>query len=213
MPILIGCLSSSMTVPSRSCKSSCVSASIAACKAAWPAGDAPDQAEEAACGEHGFGQRQLRIGRATRGSANVESSRLVRSDGNGDGDGFGDDGLHQDSPPDRGNKSSGHGGEIMRLRIRQLIQPFLQFVNGFLDAVQMWIDGQGFFVTFDRFGNSFKMGMAMAHSRPRPEMAGHPHGHAAAVRDAFLVILGKIICDRPLVIRLGEVGVASGSPG
>ncbi len=73
--------------------------------------------------------------------------------------------------------------------------------------MEVRIDGQGFFVAFYRRGNFIKMRVAVTHSGPCAEMTGHPLDCAAAVANAFIEILRKIIGDCALVVGFGKIGI------
>lgn len=77
--------------------------------------------------------------------------------------------------------------------------------------MEMRVDGQGFFVAFYRGGNFIEVRVAMAHSGPRAEMAGHSLDGAAAVGNAFIKIFGKVIGDGTLVVGLGKIGIDADS--
>lgn len=76
----------------------------------------------------------------------------------------------------------------------------------------MGVDFEGFFVGFDRLRELLEVGVAMTHSRPGSEMAGHSSRRPAAIAGAFLVILHQIIRNRPLVVRLCKIRIDPDGP-
>lgn len=80
------------------------------------------------------------------------------------------------------------------------------------DRFQMWVDLQSSLIALDRLGQLALMGVAMAHSRPRPEMARHALYGAQTIQYRFVVSLLKIMRDRPLVVGFGEGGVQLDCP-
>ncbi len=82
---------------------------------------------------------------------------------------------------------------------------FPQFADSLLDAIEVRVDGECFFVRLYRFPRLAEVGIAMPQSRPGPKMARHQPHRMMAIDQRLIEFFLEVIGYRPLVIRFRKI--------
>jgi hypothetical protein len=81
---------------------------------------------------------------------------------------------------------------------------FFEFAHRLLDTVEVGVDSQGLLIGSDRVLGLSQMGMAVAQAGPGSKVGGHEPNGVKAIHHRLLILPLEIMCDGPLVVRLGE---------